>query len=235
MITKKCSMCGEEKPSTKEHFCVGKSYKDGLRPYCRVCNRKRDRQYWQKNREVLLQKRRHYYEENRHVFSEKNKVYRENNKESIREMKRQYSKTPKGREIDNVKVQRYQAREKNLPATFIVDQWRLCKSFFQDSCAYCGKPSKRLQQDHVVPVASGGGYVAENIVPTCRRCNMNKGKQEFSSWYSNYQHYSEERLSRIESYLDLCRQVSNKEERYSLLAERIQNHTRDSDTDETDT
>lgn len=43
-------------------------------------------------------------------------------------------------------------------------------------CQYCGKrhPVSKLSYDHVVPRASGGRTVWENIVTCCRTCNARK-------------------------------------------------------------
>lgn len=45
----------------------------------------------------------------------------------------------------------------------------------QFTCQYCGIMSKDLTIDHVVPRRHGGPTVWENLVCSCRRCNMKKG------------------------------------------------------------
>ncbi len=42
-------------------------------------------------------------------------------------------------------------------------------------CQYCGQASKDLTIDHVIPKRHGGQSVWENLVCSCRRCNMKKG------------------------------------------------------------
>lgn len=43
------------------------------------------------------------------------------------------------------------------------------------TCAYCGQPEAN-QVDHVVPIARGGDiYDMDNLVASCRRCNLAKG------------------------------------------------------------
>ena len=41
-------------------------------------------------------------------------------------------------------------------------------------CQYCGSQSK-LTLDHIMPEASGGKTVEENLVTACRDCNIKKG------------------------------------------------------------
>ena len=44
-------------------------------------------------------------------------------------------------------------------------------------CAYCGKESRRLTIDHVVPKSRGGKTVFENCVSSCKPCNNKKGNK----------------------------------------------------------
>src|SRR5437016_5046733 len=43
------------------------------------------------------------------------------------------------------------------------------------TCQYCGQASKDLTIDHVVPKRHGGRTEWDNLVCSCRRCNMKKG------------------------------------------------------------
>jgi 5-methylcytosine-specific restriction endonuclease McrA len=48
-------------------------------------------------------------------------------------------------------------------------------------CYWCGCPlndkSKgcRFTIDHIIPRANGGGSTMDNMVPSCRKCNLRKG------------------------------------------------------------
>ena len=49
-------------------------------------------------------------------------------------------------------------------------------------CAYCGQEANQV--DHVVAIANGGDvYDPENLVASCRRCNLAKGTKE-SAFFS---------------------------------------------------
>jgi len=41
-------------------------------------------------------------------------------------------------------------------------------------CQYCGKPTKDLTLDHVMPRHRGGGHHWENVVAACKVCNHRK-------------------------------------------------------------
>ena len=49
------------------------------------------------------------------------------------------------------------------------------------TCFYCGRkpPEVELQVDHIKPRADGGSNLAENLVTSCRDCNL--GKRDSSS------------------------------------------------------
>ncbi len=43
------------------------------------------------------------------------------------------------------------------------------------TCQYCGKKTKDLTLDHVVPKSRGGRHTWDNLVSACRSCNHRKG------------------------------------------------------------
>ena len=75
-------------------------------------------------------------------------------------------------------TQRRRSRKKQLPATLTPPQWAACLGDHGHCCAYCGVHwlfCGVLHQEHLVPIAIGGGYVEGNIVPACQSCNSSKG------------------------------------------------------------
>lgn len=69
-------------------------------------------------------------------------------------------------------------RKRQLMATecsLTIEQWNEIKARHHHRCAYCGKAAKRLEKDHIRPLARGGHHTAENIAPACRTCNARKG------------------------------------------------------------
>ena len=47
----------------------------------------------------------------------------------------------------------------------------------EETCQYCGKHSRDLTLDHVVPRSRGGQSTWENLVACCRACNGRKGNR----------------------------------------------------------
>ena len=52
-------------------------------------------------------------------------------------------------------------------------------------CIYCGEKHNEfdLTIDHVRPRCSGGSHMARNCVPACRRCNQEKGSNDWLTWF----------------------------------------------------
>lgn len=59
-----------------------------------------------------------------------------------------------------------------LTGNLSLEQWFSILRKYQYKCAYCGDDYSEL--DHVIPVSKGGGTSADNVVPTCRKCNARK-------------------------------------------------------------
>lgn len=65
-------------------------------------------------------------------------------------------------------------------------EWRAIRTliFERDdfTCGYCGERGGRLECDHVVPVAQGGGNDPGNLITACFRCNRSKGARRADEW-----------------------------------------------------
>jgi 5-methylcytosine-specific restriction endonuclease McrA len=42
------------------------------------------------------------------------------------------------------------------------------------TCVYCGNPADQV--DHVLPVSQGGSNKRDNLVASCKRCNLSKNQ-----------------------------------------------------------
>lgn len=52
------------------------------------------------------------------------------------------------------------------------------------TCQYCGERGKKLECDHVIPVARGGHHGDDNLVAACFACNRSKRDKLVSEWKS---------------------------------------------------
>ncbi len=47
----------------------------------------------------------------------------------------------------------------------------------EETCQYCGKRSRDLTLDHIIPRSRGGQSTWENLVASCKACNGKKGSR----------------------------------------------------------
>lgn len=82
--------------------------------------------------------------------------------------------------------QRRRARLKNLRSPGVTEfEWLEILELHSGRCAYCGTlpaPGKKLERDHIIPIARGGLDEPANVVPACRRCNASKGHKLLCEW-----------------------------------------------------
>lgn len=138
---KRCTKCGEEKPSTAEYF---RFLKD--RPYLRSCcltcenasqrvraakrlaenreelNRK-CREYYQRNREARIQKTKEYYEKNREVINQKDKARRIQNREQNKERRKRWEQANPDYQKEYARVY-YQNPENREKRDQRVAEWK---------------------------------------------------------------------------------------------------------------
>lgn len=211
MEKKKCTKCKIEKPMSTEYF-PHSSGKDGLSSWCKECHR----QYYLDTREKKLA----YASAYRKSHSKKISDYKaERRKDPVRvekdraygnrhyaEHKEDYVKRAAawGKEHPEVKQTsngRRRSRAKNLDTQFSTADWNRCLSYFGNRCAYCGRESGTLHQEHVIPSSFSGGFLPSNIIPSCLECNSSKGTTEMEKWFRKQPFFSEDRLERIRQFL----------------------------------
>jgi 5-methylcytosine-specific restriction endonuclease McrA len=78
-------------------------------------------------------------------------------------------------EYKRAKDQAYRARKIAAPGSFSGAEWRDLVVRWGNVCAYRGEPGP-LEPDHRVPLVRGGTNYIDNILPSCRNCNAEKGK-----------------------------------------------------------
>jgi len=91
-----------------------------------------------------------------------------------------------------------------LMATTPGDAKRLWKNQIKDNwgnqCAYCGSKTE-LTLDHIKPRTLGGLDVSRNVVCACRKCNADKGHEDFIFWYFQQPFFTEERFNAVMSWM----------------------------------
>lgn len=102
----------------------------------------------------------------------RNKNREHYNKQDRDRRKRTYAENPQPTLHSN---KRYRARKRGAAINdFTLEQWKTIKQHYKHRCAYCGKKSHDLTQDHITPLSKGGNHTMSNIVPACTSCNSKK-------------------------------------------------------------
>lgn len=217
---KHCTKCFEVMPMNNKHFDIRRSTKSGLFSECKGCRKdhrinnieeykKRDSNYYKKNKKQRSNYHKQYRIKNRERLRTYNKEYHMNNKDKINVQQRCYYRMNKGkwstyrrdnRDQYNLNEQRRRTLKRSLISTFTLKQWQQCLTHFNHQCAYCGHNDK-LEQDHFIPVSKGGHYTANNIIPACRSCNASKNNKIMQDWFIWREEYSLERMVKILNYI----------------------------------
>lgn len=157
--------------------------------------------YYENNKEKVLKIHRQYYKNNKEKLAELRKQYRENNKELIRERRIKYCSAQSYKEKHKIYTHNRKALKNSLEKNFKISDWELCKSKFNNMCAYCGN-EKELTQEHFIPLTKGGEYTVNNIIPVCKECNSSKSNKNFFEWYPKQEFYLKTREKNILNYLN---------------------------------
>ena len=148
------------------------------------------KQWREENKEHRQEYQRQWRAKNKEHCNEYNKQWREENPDYYRLWLANNPKYQTGRKRGRAayyreyrrqnprKVALYSAtkrsRAKGLMADLTEEQWEVIKNVFKQKCVYCGKRTRRLTKDHVIPLSKGGALTLTNIVPACQSCNSKK-------------------------------------------------------------
>jgi 5-methylcytosine-specific restriction endonuclease McrA len=225
-MEKVCIDCEQSLPATYDYYYKRTASSDGLNPRCKECCKKKNKKdnrngyyaeyrktkkyqermkrYYEEHKEEIAERKKHWAKEtkayeNRESYFEE---YRKKFPDKVKLSRKRYNQSERGKENKRIHVNARRAKAKQLDRSFSLNDWKKCKQYFDNKCAYCGK-EKKLEQEHFIPLINGGEYTINNIVPSCRQCNMSKLDRDFFEWYPNYRYYSKGREQNILKYLNI--------------------------------
>ena len=132
-----------------------------------------DKQYYEDNKEVILERqnqyykdntdkcnesKRNYYANNKVKCNERDKKYRDNNKEKIKKVKKEYTKTHK-KETKNLNLKRCYG--------ITIEQYNQMFNVQEGKCKVCGKHQSELYQPLGVDHNHTTGKVRGLLCPNC--------------------------------------------------------------------
>lgn len=175
---------------------------DGFTPYCITCTKKKSAKWIKENPE----KHREHLKVNR--ATEKGKETKNRTDKQFRESETyQRWKKNNGENFRKYRIKRELTKKHDISD----EEWKDCKEYFSNSCAYCGlhiddhfvpRKGKLINSDlHREHVEDKGANDLSNCVPACQSCNSRKWINEFKEWYSKQNSFTRERMERIEKWL----------------------------------
>lgn len=114
--------------------------------------------------------------------------YRASRTSYTRKMSRIYRNTIEGHLASVARGFAYRAQKFEVESTVTAEQLYELLCHYQSHCAYCGRKvrlkggSTQLEFDHMTPMSQGGANTIENVVPSCTRCNFEKGDRSVDEW-----------------------------------------------------
>lgn len=195
--------------------------------------RNRAQKYRDKNRQEINTKRRQQYQANEDVRKKNFdmcKRYKESHKKQVSEYQQDYRLSRldfllnysrqyyqdhqeyfyEWRRSETGKLSSVIAHEKrrcllqNIEGSFTTEDVANLLIFFDNKCAYTGEPlEKSYHLDHIIPLSKGGENYIWNIVPSNRFPNLSKGVHNMEMWYRKQPYFSEDRLQKIYSWINL--------------------------------
>lgn len=126
------------------------------------------------NPDIIRKSKREWYQKNKTRLQEKKRAYIAANRQKHNLSSRQWA--ARNPHLVSMKWRKNRASKYQCAEHFTLSEWRtLCRTY-ENKCLGCGQ-FKQLEADHVVPLSVGGSNRIDNIQPLCRSCNAKKGKK----------------------------------------------------------
>ena len=217
-VMRQCSCCGEWLVANTVNFHRKKDGKYGLHSRCKECSRKYSKQYYETNRDSMIEYQKQWYKGNRNKKLEYQKQWHQDNRdkkleydkrwhEANKEQQKQYRQSPQGQVAMFNGSQRRRIKEEQQGTGITKDQWLEMMKFFDWKCAYSGErlSNKTRSIDHIVPLNSNGDNMIWNCVPMTRSLNSSKNDKDMLEWDREQSFYSEARLAKIYEWQEYAR------------------------------
>lgn len=136
--------------------------------------------YFKENKEHLLLLQKEYYNKNKENILEKSKEYRIKNKDKIQKRMIDYSKTVSykiskrtSNHLRNTKIRA--TNDKTINKQSLIE----LMNRQNNRCYYCNTDldiTKKfsVHLDHFIPINKGGTHSIDNVVWSCKKCNLSK-------------------------------------------------------------
>jgi len=216
---KQCRNCLEWLEMNKNNFGINNSNKDGFNHLCKKCQKKYNHEVYMKDRENRIAKSYQWEKEHPEQRKATRKKYYVTEQVKLKNKLVNQESRKRGVRLnwersnpDKIKSY-WQKRDVEKKHVISAKEWRACKTYFGNCCAYCGlhisnhyytrlgvTKNGDLHKDHV---NNEGKNDLSNCVPACRICNSSKHDASLQKWYNiNNPVFSTEREEKIFNWLN---------------------------------
>ena len=134
-----------------------------------------------------------HIEQVRAIDRERSKKYRDDPEN--KEHKKEYLLSWQRKNPDKIRAAKLRRRQNIGDSKITHAEIKSRIDLLGHSCIYCGNDYEHL--DHLVPIHRGGKHIAENLVPSCERCNESKQDKDWITWFRAQPFFNEERFKSI--------------------------------------
>lgn len=166
---KTCSMC--KNVLSEKDFYVLKSSPSGLQSRCKSCAKK----YNEDKRESINKRRNKRNAQRRDILNARANAIYKRDREKILQRSRERYATEKGKLNNRIQQHKRRARRNSAVGTHTAQDVLDIFQSQNGKCAWCGcDVSNKYHVDHVIPLSRGGSDAKENLVISCKTCNLKK-------------------------------------------------------------
>jgi len=177
-----CSVCGEQKPRTREFYYADKRASDGLLSECKSCRLRRNAERDKTHPRDRSQYNAEWDAKNRATVRQRASPafakWRKENRIKRLEWEAAYRRTETYRKANIAHQQNRRARLCGAEGSHTAAEFQdvLIAQAFR--CFYCGIDiTSCATEDHFITLSKGGSNWIENIRAACRPCNNSKGNR----------------------------------------------------------
>lgn len=154
--------------------------------YQKAWRERQSKDWWDKNRKYMKDWREAQPPDITEALLERRKQhYRDNKEHQLALCRIRLTNIRSNPELLELHLEQRRLYKRSRIRGITLTQWIDLLLMSEFKCAYCGQEfnEDRLPEaDHVVPVSQGGDKSILNIVPSCRVCNLKKGKKSLAQF-----------------------------------------------------